>query len=340
MNRQRQCEFTELAFYTVYRNASAHGRDDFVDKVQPQAEAGHFLLFLVFQSAAVELFKDVLLLFQRNAPAVIPHPDEDVAVLFLGREADGDTFVGILQRIVYQVAKGFLQVFGIGCYHEGVRAMGFKGYFLVGLDPVFLRQLVEQGRQADRFLCQLQARLLQLGDGQNFLGQIEQVGTLFVQDGEILFLQFGIPVQQTAFQRMSGHGDGGDGRLHVVNHGVGEVLPQAGYPVLANDDAYLIDDASGHEYQQQGGSYEQDAHLPEGNPIRVQDGGPDGLCMFPVQIDWISLKHLERMFPDKSNLFLKRRTKRVDQLAFHLGLIPFLRQAGCKNGVGQRQGDG
>lgn len=74
--------------------------------------------------------------------------------------------------------------------------MGFKGHLLVGLDTVFLRQLVEQGGEADRFLRQLQARLLQLGDGQNLFGQAEQVGTLFVQDGEVLFLQFGVLVQQ------------------------------------------------------------------------------------------------------------------------------------------------
>lgn len=167
-----------------------------MDKVQAQSEAGHFFLLLVFQPAAVELLEDVLLLFQRDAPAVVPHPDEDVAVLLLGREADGDTFVGILQRIVYQVAEGFLQVFGIGCHQQGVGTMGFKGHLLVGLDTVFLRQLVEQGGEADRFLRQLQARLLQLGDGQNLFGQAEQVGTLFVQDGEVLFLQFGVLVQQ------------------------------------------------------------------------------------------------------------------------------------------------
>ena len=282
----------------------------------------------------------MLLLFQRDAPAVVPHPDEDVAVLLLGREADGDTFVGILQRIVYQVAEGFLQVFGIGCHQQGVGAMGFKGHLLVGLDTVFLRQLVEQGGEADRFLRQLQARLLQLGDGQNLFGQAEQVGTLFVQDGEVLFLQFGVPVQQAAFQCMPGHGDGGDGRLHVVDHGVGEVLPQAGYPVLADDDAHLIDDASGHEDQQQGGGYEQDTHLPEGNPIRVQDGGPHGLCMFPVQIDWIGPECLERMVPGRGIFFLKRNAQGVYQLAFHLGLISFLRQTGCKDGVGQRQEDG
>ena len=192
----------------------------------------------------------MLLLFQRDAPAVVPHPDEDVAVLLLGREADGDTFVGILQRIVYQVAEGLLQVFGIGRHQEGVGAMGFNGHLLVGLDAVLLRQLVEQGGEADRFLRQLQARLLQLGDGQNLFGQAEQVGALFVQDGEVLFLQFGVLVQQAAFQCMPGHGDGGDGRLHVVDHGVGEVLPQAGYPVLADDDAHLIDDTSGHKDQQ------------------------------------------------------------------------------------------
>ena len=112
------------------------------------------------------------------------------------------------------------------------------------------------------------------------------------------------------------------------------------YPVLADDDAHLIDDASGHEDQQQGGGHEQNAHLPEGNPIRVQDGGPHSLCMFPVQIDRIGSECLEWMVPGRGILFLKRNAKGVYQLAFHLGLIPFLSQTGCKDGVGQRQGDG
>ena len=46
------------------------------------------------------------------------------------------------------------------------------------------------------------------------------------------------------------------------------------------------------------------------------------------------------MVPGRSILFLKGSTQGVDQLAFHLSLIPFLRQTGCKDGVGQRQEDG
>ena len=46
------------------------------------------------------------------------------------------------------------------------------------------------------------------------------------------------------------------------------------------------------------------------------------------------------MVPGRSLLFLKGDAQGVDQLAFYLGLIPFLRQTGCEDGVGQRQGDG
>lgn len=147
--------------------------------------------------------------------------------------------------------------------------MFFKGYLLFSLDLVFLRQFVKQGGEVDCFLRHLQARLLQFGDGQNLFGQGQQVGAFFVQNGEILFLQFGVLVQQAAFQRVSGHGNSGDGRFHVMYHGIREVLPQAGYLVLSDNNPYLIDDTSGHEYQQQGCGHQQDTHLSESNPIRI-----------------------------------------------------------------------
>ena len=114
-------------------------------------------------------------------------------------------------------------------------------------------------------LVEQQLVMLHLREGQYAVGQVEQVQSFFLQQFEVLALVFGLSVQATATQIPRRHQNGADRRLHVVHHGVGEVLAHLRQLVLTTDGVYLFGNAI---------SQQQEAHHRTQQIIELC---PDGL---------------------------------------------------------------
>ena len=71
---------------------------------------------------------------------------------------------------------------------------------------------------------------------------------LVFYDTEIFLLHFRLLLQYAAVQIFGSHDDGGERRLHVVNHCIGEILAQQANPFLLIDIVDLVDKAQNNDH--------------------------------------------------------------------------------------------
>ena len=125
--------------------------------------------------------------------------------------------------------------------------------------------------------------ILQFGKRQHLVGQCQQMLSLLLHNPEIPFLLFRLSVQTPAFQNLRSHQDGAQRCLHVVNHGIREILPHLGNLVLTDNNPYLIHDTDNDQRHNQHRGNQQQRHTLENHPIRIQN--------HPLQIT--SMCHVE-----------------------------------------------
>ena len=92
--------------------------------------------------------------------------------------------------------------------------------------------------------------VLQSGEGENLIGKVEQLRSLILRYAHVLLLQFLLAIELTTPQAAQAHDDAAERCLHVVYHGIGEVLAQAGYHILLTDETHLLQDAPDNQCQQ------------------------------------------------------------------------------------------
>ena len=68
-------------------------------------------------------------------------------------------------------------------------------------------------------------------------------------DAEIFLLHFWLLLQHAAVQILGSHDDGGERRLHVVNHRIGEVFAQQSHPFLLIYVVDLVDEAQDDDHR-------------------------------------------------------------------------------------------
>ena len=95
---------------------------------------------------------------------------------------------------------------------------------------------------------------------------------LVFYDGEIFLLYFWLLLQHTAVQVFRTHDDRGEGRLHVVNHGIREILAQEANTFLLVDIVYLVDNTQDDDDGNKDRDEEQHPVMTEDVDTSVGDG--------------------------------------------------------------------
>src|SRR5271157_6371479 len=106
-HRDREVEGRPQAEFAFEPDPSTHHFDQALGDVQPESRAGSLARLLVLR--AEELFKDLLLVFQADADAVIPHPDmhhfgRAARIPLVGGPFRPDRDAAVLRRVLVGVA--------------------------------------------------------------------------------------------------------------------------------------------------------------------------------------------------------------------------------------------
>ena len=93
----------------------------------------------------------------------------------------------------------------------------------------------------------------------------------------MLALAVGLVVQTAAAQVLHRHQEGTDGVLHVVHHGVGEVLAHLEQFILPLDDVHLLEDAKGQQEEACHRAQQVVELRPDGLGTKVEEAGTHAL---------------------------------------------------------------
>ena len=116
----------------------------------------------------------------------------------------------------------------------------------------------------------MQLAVLQFRDGEQAVDEGKQMLRLVFYDAEIFLLHFRLLLQYAAVQILGSHDDGGERRLHIVNHRIGEVLAQQSHPFLLIDVVDLLDEAQD--------DYHRGKERGENRELAFVEGSEQGLC--------------------------------------------------------------
>ena len=119
--------------------------------------------------------------------------------------------------------------------------------------------------------------MLHLREGKYPVGQVQQMQALPLQQVEVLALAFGLVVQAATAQVPRRHQQGADGCLHVVHHGVGEVLTHLRQFILPLDDVHLLEDAESQQEEACHRAQQVVELRPDGFGTKVEEAGPHAL---------------------------------------------------------------